>query len=138
MDGFKSMMYLLVLVLAVAMVGGFYFFTGGSSSGIPHPNSASDQEILEDLRDGYLKYSKHARCRMDCRHISEAEINQILKEGRVNKRKSKPADRPCPSYAVEGNTRDGQHVRIVYADCGNTTRVITAIDLENHYNCHCD
>jgi len=136
------MMYLIVTVLAVIMLGTGYFLTGttgGRTSGAPILGpSASETEIMDDLQDGRLKYTKHARCRMDCRHIDESEIKQILKEGRVNQRKSKPKDQPCPSYAVEGNTKDGQHVRIVYADCGDVTRVITAIDLENHYNCHCD
>lgn len=132
------MMYIVVLVMVALIVGAFYFFAMDGTAAPSLSGNASEQEIMADLQDGSLKYTKHARCRMGCRHIDEAEIKQILKEGHVNQRKSKPNDQPCPSYAVEGNTKDGQHVRIVYADCGNVTRVITAIDLENHYNCHCD
>lgn len=90
------------------------------------------------LTDHELVYTKHATCRMDCRDIDKSEVLHILQNGKTNWQKSNENDKPCPSYALEGNTEDGQHVRIVFADCNNATKVITTIDLENKYDCYCE
>lgn len=100
----------------------------------PPPNTVNSNLLSERLI-----YTRHARCRMGCRYISEDEIAYILRNGKMNKRKSKPHDAPCPTYALEGITpKDKQEVRIVFAACDDVTKVITAIDLENEYQCHCD
>lgn len=83
-------------------------------------------------------YTKHAICRMGCRHIDASEVQEILDKGAINDRKSDRNDRPCPTYALEGRTHDGQKVRIVVADCDNTAKLVTVIDLENDFQCHCD
>ena len=75
---------------------------------------AEDNDVINRHPDRLI-YTKHARCRMGCRHIDEAEVQEILQEGRINYRKSEPAGRPDPKYALEGTTRDGQQVRIVFA-----------------------
>src|SRR5437016_2119945 len=65
-----------------------------------------------------IHYSKHARCRMDCRHISESEVREILSKGSINYRKSElQADACSKRYAVEGRTHDNQQVRIIFAPC---------------------
>lgn len=88
----------------------------------------------------WLVYSRHAACRMDCRRISKAEVEDILQHGKVNYRKSEIGDQPeCRrKYALEGNTQDGQRVRIVFAPCGKKITVVTAIDLDlENENCIC-
>lgn len=103
-----------------------------------HP--PSDQPVRDigfDRRVGNLIYTKHARCRMDCRHIDESEVKEILERGVVNERKSEPAARPDPKYALEGKTRDGQQVRIVFAPTDRGMVVITVIDLDTDWTCHC-
>ena len=62
----------------------------------------------------------------------------ILEEGDVNFSKSRVRDKPCPSYAIEGTTEDGQFVRIVFAKCDSITRVVTAIDLGVKHDCDCN
>ena len=94
--------------------------------------------IKEELREWPLLFSKHASCRMECRDISEAEISMILEEGDVIFSKSRVRDKPCPSYAIEGTTEDGQFVRIVFAKCDSITRVVTAIDLGVKHDCDCN
>lgn len=84
-----------------------------------------------------IYYTKHARCRMDCREISEQEIEYVLDNGTINQRKSDAHQKPCPTYAYEARTADGQLVRVVIADCPTERRVITCIDLENDYKCAC-
>ncbi|MDZ4847195.1 MAG: DUF4258 domain-containing protein [Chitinophagales bacterium] len=94
-----------------------------------------------DWRNYKLIYTKHARCRMGCREISEAEVEYILASGTINEEKSKEeadeATGNCDSYALEGNTKDGQHVRIVFGACEKVTKVITAIDLGEDHKCNC-
>ena len=84
-----------------------------------------------------LIYTKHARCRMDCRHVTETEVREIVAENHINERKSKPDDARCPTYAYEGYSHEQQHLRIVIAKCDEVWKVVTCIDLENEFACDC-
>jgi hypothetical protein len=95
-----------------------------------------------DRRISYLQYSNHAKCRMQCRNISQAEVEEIMQDGKINYNKSdlksvKLSGNNCPRYAVEGITKDNQRVRIVYAQCDQSTTVVTVIDLETEFQCSC-
>lgn len=90
-----------------------------------------------DRRTSFLEYTQHAICRMDCRQISKTEVQDVMLEGSINYRKSNVKGSPCPTYALEGYTNDNQHVRIVFAQCDNTTKVVTCIDLDKEWQCHC-
>ena len=82
-------------------------------------------------------YSKHAHCRMDCRHIDESEVKEILIEGQVNVSKIQEDERG-KTYPLEGVTHDKQHVRIVFAPKeNNTVEVVTCIDLDTEWPCNC-
>lgn len=98
------------------------------------------KEINRKLMGKKLVYTKHARCRMDCRNISEKEVGDVLKNGKVNMVKSDMENAPCPKYALEGRTATKERVRIIFADCPDAAKVVTAIDLnnDNDRNCHCD
>ena len=86
-----------------------------------------------------IYYSKHARCRMDCRHINEQEIKYILEKGTINFRKSALKGEPCrKKYAVEGLTNQGQKLRIIFAPCGAEITVVTCIDLGVEWSCNCN
>ena len=108
--------------------------------------TTTDQKTTTDSPRGLdrnpaaIQYSKHARCRMDCRHISEAEVTDILKNGKINYKKSELGDLPdCKrKYAVEGDTKDGQKVRIIFAPCQSEVTVVTVIDLEKEWACECN
>ncbi len=89
-----------------------------------------------DRRAGKLVYSKHARCRMDCRHIDESEVQEILEEGRVNESKIENSSKGV-SYPLEGKTHDGQQVRVVFARHEETMVVVTVIDLDKDWACDC-
>lgn len=99
--------------------------------------SENPAATAESWRHEKLIYTKHARCRMDCRKIDEAEVREILEKGRINNAKSEPAGRPDPKYALEGKTRDRQDVRIVFAPTKKGVVVITVIDLDTDWNCNC-
>lgn len=81
-----------------------------------------------------LIYSRHAACRMTCRHIDESEVKEILQEGTVNFSKIE-SDNRGTTYPVEGTTHDGQRVRIVFAPHENNVTVVTAIDLNKDWPC---
>jgi len=81
-------------------------------------------------------YSKHARCRMDCRHIDESEVMEILKSGTLNVAKIEEDSRG-KTYPLEGKTRDNQNVRIVFAPRQEDMVVITVIDLDKDWVCDC-
>jgi hypothetical protein len=90
-----------------------------------------------DRSNTSLVFTKHARCRMECRHIDETEVKEILQSGTINYGKSEPAGRPDPKYALEGITHDHQHVRIVFAPSNGKMVVITVIDLDGEWKCNC-
>ena len=102
------------------------------------PSWLPETIIKEELLEWPLQFTKHANCRMECRGITEEEIILVLEEGDINFSKSKVRGKPCPTYAIEGNTEDGQFVRIVFAKCDSITRVVTAIDLGVKHDCDCD
>ncbi|MES2772869.1 MAG: DUF4258 domain-containing protein [Bacteroidota bacterium] len=86
-----------------------------------------------------INYSKHARCRMDCRHISETEVKEILKDGKINYTKSDLDGADCKKkYAVEGTTSDKQRVRIIFAPCNTEVTVVTVIDIREEWTCDCE
>lgn len=100
-------------------------------------SNKTDRDKGFDRRTSYLEYSNHAKCRMQCRKISQAEVEEIMKDGKINYSKSDLQNARCPRYAVEGETGDNQRVRIVYAQCNESTTVVTVIDLDTEFECHC-
>lgn len=100
-------------------------------------SNPTDRDKGFDRRVSYLEYSNHAKCRMKCRKISQAEVEEIMLEGKINYTKSDLQNARCPRYALEGLTRDDQRVRIVYAQCNDKTVVVTVIDLETDFKCDC-
>lgn len=101
------------------------------------PSSDVNRNRGFDRRVSYIEYTEHAKCRMQCRKISQAEVEEIMREGKINYGKSDVNDRPCPTYALEGITKDDQRVRIVFAQCDLKTKVVTSIDLNTDWECHC-
>ena len=99
--------------------------------------SVVDRDKEFDRRISYLEYSNHAKCRMQCRKISQAEIEGIMQNGKINYNKSDIHNARCPRYAVEGVTADNQEVRIVFAQCDKKTTVVTVIDLDREWSCSC-
>lgn len=110
-----------------------------SKTSITHtdPSQQSNRDHGFNRRVADLEYTKHAKCRMDCRHITQEEVQEILQNGTINERKSNENDRPCPTYAVEGTTSENQQLRIVFAQCDNITKVVTCIDLGKEWQCDC-
>lgn len=85
----------------------------------------------------HLYFTRHARCRMDCRHITEAAIHEIMQGGIINVNKSSPNDKPCPTYAIQGTTHEGESLRVIFGQCDDETKIITCYNLKEDFECHC-
>lgn len=130
--------YYLLLLLLIAVIAIKRMYKGSTEitpNRIEKQQSNSKDALIRDT--ALLHYSKHARCRMECRHISPQEVKDILLHGHINYQKSDLQNNRCPRYAVEGTTADRQQVRIVFAQCSDDIVVVTAIDLDTHWQCHC-
>lgn len=101
------------------------------------PASTENRNRGFDRRTSFIEYTAHAKCRMQCRKITQAEVEQIMRDGKINYNKSNVNARPCPEYALEGTTADNQRVRIVFAQCDYKTKVVTTIDLGTNWQCEC-
>ncbi len=90
-----------------------------------------------DRRYNNLVITKHARCRMACRHIDESEIKEILQTGNINYNKVEDDGRG-KTYPLEGTTHDNQRVRIVFSPKPNGQMVVvTCVDLDTEWSCDC-
>ncbi len=137
--------YFPVVVLAILLLIAWRW-QWWNHAGTPAPPSSQSgppvPEMVDDLpefdRTARLEYTVHARCRMDCRHVTEGEVQEIMAQGRIDLAKSNLHDRPCPTFALEGYSHEGQHLRIIFAPCAQATRVVTCIDLDKRWTCNCD
>lgn len=104
---------------------------------VTSPENNTNRDEGFNRRVSGIIYSKHARCRMDCRHIDESEVKEILENGTVNYSKIEN-DARGKTYPLEGVTHDRQHVRIVFAPKDNgEVVVVTCIDLDTDWSCDC-
>lgn len=124
---------ILLLILVNPRGGGQRAEVGAEHRGDP---ASSAREGLQRNASKVI-FTKHARCRMGCRSISEPEVMDILRNGRINYQKSDLRGNPDPKYAVEGQTADGQEVRIVFAQSPRGVVVVTVIDLGREWRCDC-
>lgn len=139
----KTLPYLLLLILL--LLAGWWLTQQNGDRPSVSEREPSRTEQNNARKPGFdrsvnkLEFTRHARCRMQCRFISEEEVSFILKNGAINYRKSNLKDMPCPTYALEGyTTPDHQHIRIIFAQCDNKTKVVTCIDLDKEYSCNCN
>ncbi|MBN9297615.1 MAG: DUF4258 domain-containing protein [Filimonas sp.] len=139
----KALPYLFLLVLAVLVL----VLKRCKQSAEPQKpvviNRVDDRDEPKTARGlnrtpSAMYYSKHARCRMGCRHIDESEVMEILRDGKINYRKSELNGDDCrKKYAVEGISHDNQRLRIIFAPCGDEMTVVTCIDLGTEWPCDC-
>ena len=131
----NQLLFLMLLVMAFVIVK-IYKSCCTSSTSKTTTDSGAHQNVISP--DTKLTFTRHAKCRMSCRHISEADIREVLREGRVNPAKSNDREGHCPTYAIEDDLSDGTQLRIVFAKCDRQTKVVTCIDRTHDYTCDCD
>lgn len=122
-------------ILILSVFPGCHFNAPDPSANGPSPGTSGKYPFDPN---GELIFTRHARCRMDCRHITAREIHEVLDNGNINYGKSEPESRPDPKYAVEGYTAEQQHLRIIIAPENAKLIVITCIELGVEWSCHCN
>ena len=135
----------LILLGILVVLYFFLYFKGCNRSNIEFKKPVTETTSYRNQRDHResafrhqrIYYTKHAQCRMDCRSIDDSEVKEILQDGEINYSKSDMKSKPCPKYAVEGTTHDGQHVRIIVGNCSSQASIVTVIDLYNVSECDC-
>ena len=100
-----------------------------------HSPAVPDDPTVASLRSKPLELTFHGRCRMECRKIDREEVAAILNRDGTRVPERTRLDGECPTHALEGRTRDGQNVRLVFAECPTETRLVTAIDLDTDWPC---
>jgi hypothetical protein len=137
----KAIPYIVLIVLALLVLLIRTWKNEPAQTGNKNETGSTAKEVNRnrgfDRRTSFIEYTQHARCRMACRQITPEEVKEIMENGKINYRKSDVRDRPCPTYALEGITRDNQRVRIVFAQCDSKTKVVTTIDLDRDWTCNC-
>ena len=122
----KPLFYFLVfLVIVFLLVRIFGHFNKGNKNGDSYRNTS------------HLILTKHVRCRMGCRHITKQEIKEIVENGTVNYRKSGIGSKGDSTFALEGFSHENQHIRVVVSPKPDGLVIITCIDLEHEWPCHC-
>lgn len=110
-----------------------------------HGNVREQLELVTDAvntNEGFsrqpekITYTRHARCRMDCRHISEADVKELIQNGKLNKEKVQESDMG-KTYPLDGKTTGDKMLRIVVAPKKNDLVVVTVIDLDTDWPCDC-
>ena len=129
----KSVGFLFLIILAIAVV---FINKWRGVEEVADPQTTIRQRGF-DRRVSTLEYTQHAICRMDCRKISKSDIQDIMLTGEINYAKTDVNDKPCPTYALQGYTNDGQRIRVIFAQCQTKTKVVTCYDLEKDFECHC-
>lgn len=117
--------FLLIIVIIFLLVKGFSWFKK------QNPGNESFRNISQ------LILTKHVKCRMGCRHITEEEIKEILKDGSVNYAKSGIGSMGDSTFALEGYSHENQHIRVVVAPESDGLVIITCIDLGREWPCNC-
>jgi Domain of unknown function (DUF4258) len=139
----KLIPYLLVLVLFVVALFVKQCREARNDDGLTtdtNKEKSSSKAIgnLDVFRDENAEYffTKHARCRMECRHITQREVKEVVRKADVNYSKSE-LDAPRGSkYALEGYTsEDKQHIRIIVAPKQKHLTIVTVIDLDEEWSC---
>lgn len=113
---------LVLLVLAVALL---------KWRQEPRPREAFDRQ------PEVLRYTGDARCRMECRRISEAEVAEVMKRGVINFSRSNRRGQPCPTFALQGRTGKGAYLRVHFLQCPEATTVLNCYNLERPADCDC-
>jgi hypothetical protein len=90
-----------------------------------------------DRHPDRLQFTEVALCRMNCRQITKDDVYDIIEKGIINFSKSERNSRPCPTYAMQGNTDGGESLRVIITQCANETKVINCYRLKKQVECHC-
>ena len=78
---------ILLIVAIVFLFRSYYSFNKNPNHNTEHNSYPSAQGLNRNIH--HLIITKHALCRMDCRHITKHELEEILSGGNINDNKTK-------------------------------------------------
>jgi uncharacterized protein YpmB len=126
----RNLVLLIIIIISVIIIKLAAWFRQDNVN----LNSAKENSFRNT---SHLILTKHAKCRMDCRHITESEIKEIIHNGNVNYAKSERGNKGNDTYAIEGYSNEDQHLRVVVAPEEDGLVVVTCIDLDKEWPCNC-
>jgi hypothetical protein len=118
-------------MLTVVLFVGLFVFAIFRKWQEPQPKEAFNRTPAR------LLFYAFAQCRMQCLQVSEADIKAILQTGVINLGRSRRAQRPCPTFAVQGRTARKQYIRAIFEQCRNGTYLLNCYNLERDATCDC-
>jgi hypothetical protein len=124
----KKRLIYIALFLAVGVLAFFLDYSG---------TSGKDCELHFHNDPSELVLTEHAKCRMRCRQIDRATLEDTYQHGELNCSKSEIRDGSF-RYAVERRDAKGDIIRIILVEDQKIHRVITAIRLDKPDMCECD
>jgi hypothetical protein len=120
----QGVVLILILVFAVWRIAAV----------VGNPNTSCDFKQRVPLQD--LVYVAHARCRMNCRDISQSLVEKVYLEGELNCKKSSNS-KGKSRYALEKRDDRGDIIRIIVEDDDGQHVIITVIRLDKPDKCTC-
>lgn len=124
------------LVLSLILGALLLLYLTQSGAYLLNKNNTGESPIRFE-KNVNIEYTRHAKCRMECRDIDKNEIQQILQKGSINYEKVGVTSKG-KTYPVEGITNSGQKIRVVVALHQAKIVIITVIDLEKEWFCNCN
>lgn len=88
-------------------------------------------------KPSHIEYTADAQCLMNCRHISREDINTVMRKGVILFSKSNLRNQPCPTFALQGFTDQGENIRVFVIQCQSVTRIMTCYNLKKDFECDC-
>ena len=131
----KAFPYILLALLAIAAL-----FIKRCRNGSHIKKAATDNIDRNnglDRRLSFIEYTDHAKCRMECGHISTSAIENGLQNWPIDTSASEFNAHPCPIFALEGYTANKQHLRIIFGQCDFKTKLVTCMNIDSVYDCRC-
>lgn len=90
-----------------------------------------------DRTPAKVVYTSLILCRMNCRQISKADVEEVMKKGLINFNKSIKMALPCPIFALQALTSGGANIRVMFSQCPAETTVINCYRLNDIKTCYC-
>jgi hypothetical protein len=91
---------------------------------------------LEELREQKREQSEKFNCEMQQFSISDADVDKVMHNGKVNFEKSEVRQKPCGHYFVEGETKTGSPITFQIDDCDTISRFVSILFEGQKSNCN--
>lgn len=93
---------------------------------------------LKGYTDSTMVYfSRTATCRMDCLHLSEDDVREVLKTGEATPGKPRDSSSTSTIFLFEGDIRGNRRMRMVATPKGTSLFVITVSLYGEKMSCDC-